>query len=435
MSNTKTFFMVSYDFPPIGGGGVQRNVKFLKYLSRLSWNTNVLTVKERDFYVYDYSLLEEIKDTNVHKSGSLDPVSLSYTLKKYFKKNNADVADDTTTVSSINESAWYVSLYRFLRDWFFLPDGYGGWIPLAYSKGKKAIREVKPDVLYATFPFPSNAFLTYFLHKKFKIPFVIDFRDGWIDDPYTKFPSALHLKFHAYWERKIVTRAAKVIVYGDALKTSLEERYPVLKDKVEVITNGFDPEDFSNLNPIPKNGNKIRVVYSGAVYVDRRETYLNFIKAVSLLDQSQKDKIEIIFVGDKLKWATDLVEQYSLSDTISFTGYLNHSQAINYLASADVALMFLKIGDVVALTGKIFEYLGLGLPIMACVEKEGACADLLKSIHHDQGVASPDNPEEMKAVLEEIIEHKMRPLDTENAKIFSRKYHSERLDKVLREVC
>jgi len=426
--------MVSYDFPPIGGGGIQRNVKFLKYLSRLSWNTNVLTVKERDFYVYDYSLLEEIKDTQVHKSNSFDPVSLSYKFKKFLNKNETNTTEKKANVSTVNESAWYVSLYRFLRDWFFLPDGYGGWIPLAYNKGKKVIRETKPDVLYATFPFPSNAFITYFLHRKFKIPFVIDFRDGWIDDPYTRFPSSLHLRFHSYWERKIVLAASKVIVYGDALKASLEDRYPVLKDKVEVITNGFDPEDFLDLNPVPKQNDKIRIVYSGAVYVDRRETYHNFVKAVSLLDEKQKDKIEIIFVGDKLKWATDLAEQHSLSDTISFTGYLNHSEALNYLASADVALMFLKIGDVVALTGKIFEYLGLGLPVMACVEKNGACADLLKSINHDQGVVSPDNPEEIKMKLEEIIVNKMKPLDVENAKVFSRKYHTEQLDKVLRSI-
>lgn len=432
MENKKKFLMVSYDFPPIGGGGVQRNVKFLKYLSRIGWETHVLTVKERDFYVYDYTLLEEIKDTVIHKSDSLDPVSLSYKLKKIFKrKNNKSVDKEEQT---INEGAWYVSLYRFVRNWFMLPDGYGGWIPMAYYKGKKVVKTSKPDVLFATFPFPSNAFTTYYLSKKFKIPFVIDFRDGWLDDPYTSFPSFFHRKFHAYWEKKIVCSATKVIVYAESLKVLLEQRYPILKERIEVITNGFDPEDFENINPVSKDNNKVRIVYSGAVYVDRRETYINFIKAVSHLDQQIKDKLEIIFVGDKLKWATDLVKEYHLDKIINFTGYLNHSEALNYLASADVALMFLKIGDKVALTGKIFEYLGLGLPVMACVEKDGACAQLLESINHNQGVVSPSDINEIERKLIQISNTLFKKLDYEDAKVFSRKYHAEQLDKILKKL-
>lgn len=433
-SERKTFLMVSYDFPPIGGGGIQRNVKFLKYLSQLSWDTNVLTVKERDFYVFDYTLLKEIRNTNVYKSGSLDPVSITFKIKTLLKKFKSKDLKKTTQISKVNEGAWYVSLYRFLRDWFFFPDGYGGWIPLAYSKGKKIIREKKPDVLFATFPFPSNAFIVYYLHRKFKIPFVIDFRDGWLDDPYTDFPSKLHRICHGYFEKKIVTAATKVIVYGEPLKISLEERYPVLKNKIEIITNGFDPEDFIDIKPVAKNENKIRIVYSGAVYVDRRETYINFIKALTQLDSSVKSSIEIIFVGDKLKWATDLVDEYNLNDIVTFTGYLTHGEALNYLASADVALMFLKIGDKVALTGKIFEYLGLGLPVMACVEPDGACANLLEKINHNHGVVSPSNIEEIKNKLEEIAKSSLPKLNREDAKIFSRKYHTEQLDKILRTI-
>ena len=425
----KKILMVTYDFPPIGGGGIQRNVKFLKYLSRLGWETSVLTVKERDFYVYDYTMLEEIKNTKVFKAFSADPVSLSSAIKKRLSKTN----DEKTVKNGINESAWYVDIYRVVRDWAMLPDGYGGWIPFAYRKGKQIIKDNKPDVLYATFPYPSNAFVTYYLSKKFKIPFVIDFRDPWLDDMYVKFPSFLHKNFHKHFEKKITNAAVKVIVYGEPLKHTLLAKYPKLNGKIEVITNGFDPEDFSNLSPLSKNG-KIRIVYSGAVYVDRRETYKEFLQALKLLSEEDLRKLEVIFVGDKLQWATDLVDEFKLDKTVSFAGYKNHSDALNYLSSADVALMFLKKGDRYALTGKIFEYLGLGLPVMACVEPDGACAELLRSIDHGQGVADPSSAEKMKEVLEKIISEGLPKLEPEKAKIYSRKYHSERLSEILNQI-
>ena len=426
----KKIVLVSYDFPPIGGGGVQRNVKYMKYLSRLGWGTNVLTIKERDFYVYDYSLLGEIPDTKIHKADSLDPISIAFKIKKILRKNrNADLNNEAV----VDESAWYVSIYRFIRDWFLFPDGFGGWIPLAYNKGLEVIKNEKPNILLCTFPHPTNAILTYFLHKKSKIPYVIDFRDAWLDDPYVSFPSLVHKKLHGYWEKKVLLNASKVIVYGTPLKEILEKKYRILQDKVEVLTNGFDPEDFDRVVPVSKT-NKIRIVYSGAVYVDRRETYINFVEAFSQLDQNIKNNFEIIFVGDKLQWASKLIENKQLTEIISFTGYLQHAEALNYLASADVALMFLKAGDKVALTGKIFEYLGLGLPVFACVEETGACAELLKNINHDQLVASPWDIDKIKSVFVKINNKSFSKIEYKNIEQFSRKYHAICLDKILREI-
>jgi glycosyltransferase involved in cell wall biosynthesis len=427
----KTVLMITYDFPPIGGGGVQRNVKFLKYLSRLGWDTHVLTVKERDFYVFDTTLLDEIKETRIHKSSSWDPVSLSFRLKNFFKENFKFTSKNSTS-NDVKEDGFIVTCYRFFRKWILLPDGFGGWIPFAYRMGKKVIKEVKPDVLFCTFPVPSNAFVTYKLWKKFKIPFIVDFRDAWVDDPYTEFPSALHKRYHRYYEKKILKSAEKVIVYAEALKEILENKYGHLKGKIEVITNGYDPEDFDNLKPVQRGDtDKVRLVYSGSVYIDRRENFVFFIDAIKLLSPSLLDKIEIIFVGDKLQWADQLVNDSNLSETISFTGYLSHSDALRYLLSADASLMFLKPGDKVALTGKIFEYLAVGSPIIACVEPDGACAELLDSIDHSGGVCKPDDIKDIADKIVLLMDGKLNRLDLANKELFSRKYHSECLSHTM----
>lgn len=433
MRENKKILMVTYDFPPIGGGGVQRNLKFIKYLTKLGWDTSVLTVKERDFYVFDDSLLKELNNnTNIYRAYSIDPLSISTKIRKFstiFKKGKSNFSSQIT----VNEDAWYVGFYRNIRNWLLLPDGHSGWIPFAYSLGKKIVKENGPDIIFGSFPGPSNAFVTYKISKKFNIPYVIDFRDGWTDDPYTNFSSIFHRKYHEYYEKKIILGAKKIIVYGEPLKEIYEKRYPKLIGNIEVINNGFDPEDFLNLIPKIKSNNKVRLVYSGSMYFDRRETYINFIKAICTFTNLE-DKLEIIFVGDRLRWASDLVIEENLENIISFTGYLPHKEALEYLSSADASLIFLQIGDEIALTGKIFEYIGLGLPIIACVEPAGACSMLLKSIEHDQGVCSPSVPEDIATKIQLLIDKKMISLKTSDINAFSRKFHAEKLDKILSEL-
>lgn len=431
----KRLLLVSYDFPPTGGGGVQRNVKFLKYLSRLGWDTSVLTVRERPFFVYDESLLKEVEGSTIFRSMSLDPVSVGFKVKKVLAKVKSLFGSGSVeTAAKLSEGAWYVGAYRKIRDWTLLPDGACGWIPFANRLGYKIARSEKPDILLGTFPGPSNAFVTYNIAKKFKIPYVLDFRDAWLDDPYTTFPSAFHRYYHAHYEKKIVLGAAKVIVYGDPLKEILELKYPVLKGKVEVITNGFDPEDLDGLVPVQRNESKVRLVYSGAVYIDRRETFVTFIGAVCTLPKHILEKLEVIFVGDKLAWTEELVASSGLKDVVRFTGYLPHKEALNYLSSADAALMFLKKGDTVALTGKIFEYIGLGLPIIACVEPLGACATLLSSINHAQGVCSPSSTQEIASRIIALVNGELPALSRDGVNVFSRKYHTERLSQLMSEI-
>jgi hypothetical protein len=137
--------MITYGFPPRGGGGVQRNIKFLKYLARMGVKTSVLTVKESDFYIYDMTLLDEIKDiTSVYRADSLDPASISSKLRQLFRKKNAS-GSTVAGGTGIKEDARYISIYRKLRDITMLPDAYGGWIPFAYRLGRTIKKKEHPN--------------------------------------------------------------------------------------------------------------------------------------------------------------------------------------------------------------------------------------------------------------------------------------------------
>ncbi len=434
--NNKKLLMVTVGFPPRGGGGVQRNVKFLKYLTRLGWQTNVLTIKDSSFFVKDHSLLEEIKETSIFRSNSWDPITVTENIKNVVGKNKAkkQVQSVQTGGSSLKDDAWYATFYRKLREFVMLPDAYGGWIPFAYFLGKRIVKIKKPTILFASFPGASNAIITYKLSKKFKIPYIIDFRDAWVDDPYVTYPSRFHKKLQAYYEKKIVTGASRVVVYGDVLKAILEQKYPAIIGKVDVITNGFDPEDLEKVVPKDKDSRKVRIVYSGAVSFDRKANFYSFIDALQLLSKEILERLEVIFVGKKYEWAFKLVNEKGLSNTVSFTGYLKHEDSLNYLASANAALLFLAKGDLVAFTGKVFEYVGLKLPILACIEKEGVCAKMLTSINHDQGVCDPSSAVAIAEKIKILVQDGLPRLEGANITAFSRKEHSLKMDKILSSI-
>lgn len=431
---SKKLFMITYGFPPKGGGGIQRNVKFLKFLQRLGWETAVLTVSETDFYVFDETMLEELGDTEVIRAGSVDPLSLSAKAKKWIARTRKGGAAGKKTEKQAKptaESAWYVSVYRVVRDWCLVPDAYSGWIPFALLTGRKAIKRNRPDVIFCSFPSASNAIVAYYLSKWFRIPLCIDYRDAWQDDPYVKYPSRLHKWYHAKWERRLMSNAAFATVYGEPLKKVFEKRYPQLKGKVHVITNGFDPEDFEGLSPRYGGSEKRRLIYSGAVFVDRRETFTVFTEAVKKLPLEVREKLEVVFVGVAHGWATELIESQGLSDIVSFTGYKAHSEALSYLVGGNGALMFLAAGDKVALTGKVFEYIGARLPIVACVEPDGACAELLGELGMGAGVCSPSDANAICEVLKRFSDGGLPHLAAKDISAYSRKVHADKLARLV----
>jgi glycosyltransferase involved in cell wall biosynthesis len=260
---------------------------------------------------------------------------------------------------------------------------------------------------------------------------VIDFRDGWLDDPYTKYPTWLHVKGHQYLEKKILERATTIIVYGQVLQDRFEARYPGISKKIQIIPNGFDPEDFLALNPIEKNKNKVRFVYSGNLYGNRKQNFEVFLKALNLLPKDVAEKIEVIVVGPAFDGIKEIIDAESLSEKIKITGYLPHLEALNYLTSADVGIVFLPPNELTGVTGKVFEYIGLGHTVLACVEKEGACSNLLKSIDSDLGVCQPDNPKHIADTILKLNELNWPRIKAESAMQFSRKYHTSLLAKIL----
>lgn len=424
--------MVTHSFPPRGGSGVQRNVKFLKYLNRLNWKTTALTVKKFDYYVFDETLLEEVKDTEIIRSESLDPLRISQIIKNHISRFSTPKKAPKN--SSVVETSLIVKLYRIIRNLILFPDGVIGWYPFAIRKGIKEIKKNGTDIIFSSFPGPTNALVGYKLSKSCKKPLVLDFRDGWLDDPYTKYPTFLHVWGHKRLEKKILAYATLIIVYGQILKDRFLQRYPNLESKIKIIPNGFDPEDIIQSVGSKKNDKEIKLVYSGNLFGERKNNLNYFLEAIKVLDPIVKEKISLTIIGQKSPEVSKLVRDHNLIEQVCITGYLTHNEALKHLSTADAGIVFLPPGEFTGITGKVFEYLGYGLSVIACVEKEGACSKLLETIDWHHGVCKPDNIHSIKSVIQQLDRRKWPKLEKEKVEIFSRKYHTELLSNYMKDI-
>jgi hypothetical protein len=197
----KHLLFINYYFPPMGGGGVQRITKFLKYFDYHQYEVSVITVRASFFYSKDSTLTEEIPPmVNVMRTGSLDPFRLIYLFRKVFRKTNSPTDEDT----SFQESGGKL---RKIATSIFVPDSRLLWLPFALAKLWRLKRVCPADAVIASMP-PFTAGLIGIMSKMFvKAPVILDFRDSWTNNPYLpgigKIQVILSKKcvLHKPWER------------------------------------------------------------------------------------------------------------------------------------------------------------------------------------------------------------------------------------------
>ena len=389
--NEKVLY-ITYNFPPIGGSGIQRNLKNIKYLPKFGWIPFIVTVKMINYYVYDESLLFEIPSVaHVIRTGSIDPLRLSALILHGYKKKES-IELGPVKNHFFTEGSRIVKIYRSLfRDYLSFPDSQVGWIPFAYYSGLKTIRKHNIKVIFASAHRFSAAIIAYLIAKKTGIPYILDFPDGWTDDPYFNFPTSLHRKGNNFLERLTVGNANAVTVYGDYLLNCFNKKYPWLKDHIHVLPNGFDRDDIKGIVPKEKTDAKRRIVYMGSLYDHHQENLISFMKALKGLPDNVLKTTEVFFVGQYYAKAINQVYEMKLDNVIKFTGYVSHQLALSYLLSADASLLFIRTGDLSMVTGKVFEYLMVRRPIIACIEPRGICAGILNKVGQNQWIVSPDN--------------------------------------------
>lgn len=429
-TGSKRVLFISYLFPPVGGGGVQRSVKFAKYLPSAGWTPVVLTVKPISYYVYDATLLDEMPTTlHVERSGSLDPLRLSAILLGDARRS---ASKGQTSHPVYSSGSLMVKLYRRLRALLLFPDAQLAWIPFAYLKGLRMIHRLKPQVIYATISPFSSGVVAYLLSRRTGVPYVLDFRDGWTDDEYHSVPTRWHRKAHERLERVVVASAAGVAVYGNFLGERLSRRYGIA-ERVKEITNGFDPADLEQVTPTQRCGAQYRFVYSGTLFPHHAEAFCALLEGIQQLNPDHRAKIEFLFIGNVYQEALQEVQRRSLADTVSMLGYMPHSEAIAYLMSADASVLLVRAGDFASVTGKVFELLLANRPILAAVEPHGEAARILSQADAHRWIAHPSDSKEIARTIGEMIDAGFPRPPQQAASRFSRVEQAKQLAALLEQ--
>jgi glycosyltransferase involved in cell wall biosynthesis len=369
--------VIAYYFPPMGLSGVQRTLKFVKYLPQFGWKPTVLTVEPRGYFAHDESLLDELTGREVHivRTNAAGPGRV------FSKKQNVRLPSER----------WRKLLSR-ISDTFFIPDNKIGWKGKAVRTALELHRTTPFDLIFATAPPFTDFLVGAELRRRLDKPLVFDYRDPWVEYPHKFYPTPLHKLRNIQLERRALKMSSFIITTNRRVKELLIKRYPFLSyHDIRIIPQGFDPDDFrisrteASDGVIPRT-NKMRITYAGVFWEDRVPTY--FLQALHTLFQEQpalREKIEALFIGKFRAENVKLVQRLGLNNAVTVVDYLPHRQCVNNLLASDVLWMI--VGDDVGSPGKVYEYIGARKPILGCVPD----GFLKQTILEAGGIVTPPN--------------------------------------------
>jgi len=394
----KQVLVIASGFPPQGGGGVTRVHSFVKYMPELGWKPVVLTLKEKYAYPHaiDASLLNEYDPSvEIFRTRSLEPG---------YSKGNSLKHKVTGFGSKRSASTTILRITQIVYNWFLIPDERVLWIPFSLLKGLKLISSKKIDIIFVTSPPHSVSILGFLLKKYSGIPFILDIRDDWVGNRY--FASQLwhRQKLERYFESRVISAADAIIVVTQESKDFVERKYPSARERIYLIPNGFDPEDFRSCTETEANRQKCRIVYSGSL--TRRRNLHAFFEVLAELEQQQhiSDQLEILFVGTIHEDNMVVIQDLNLENIVKFVDHVSHKESIQYLFDSDVCLLVStsEEGSKTVIPSKIYEYIGAHKTILALADPDSSAARLIREGNIGIVIASEDK-ENIKSSLLEIL--------------------------------
>lgn len=438
MKQSNKVLIIAYLFPPIGGGGVQRALKMAKYLGSYGWEPHILTVEPEYHVSLDHSLLSQLPDNVViHRTKEFSfgapPAAAAITSKK----------EEPVRIGLKGRvKAKVFPILKQSKKYVLIPDDQILWFPYAVKKGLEVIKDYKMDAIVSTSGPYTNHLVGLSLKRKTGLPWIADFRDPWSQNMHRPgIPWRERLEERL--ERKVLRESDLLLTVTHSFAINFQKKFGSVIKRVEVIHNGFDPEDYSQLSDITSDPQHCTFIYTGIFYRERNPRL--FLKAVHQLIEEGKMSRESI----KLKFAgvfdypgytenMDCVRELGLEDVVNVLGHLPHQQALVELKKSDILLL---VGDTAPgsgayIPGKLFEYMAIAKPILA-LSLSGESTAIIEK--YDLGeVVNPASLEEIKSGVLALYDgwKKQVGLDPDkgsrpSTSIYERKTQAEMLAKLL----
>lgn len=372
----KKVLFVSYFFPPLGGGGVQRILQTARYLPRFGWKPTVLTVEGGDWTSTDTAGLARIPpEIKVERT--------SYTTAARLKARFFG-GPRNTSVSQLPTSGWEAPaassrdhVVRKLRWLWQTPDEFLGWYPYAVRRGISLLASEKHDAIVSSGPPWTSHLIGRSLALKTGLPWLADFRDGWTLMVRNPHGAGIQFRIECWLEKKVLNQADAVVFTNEQMQRDYIEKRSLPSEKAWTVTNGFDPEEFSG-EVLPSSD--FVIYYAGTTFAGQRLEKL-FPAIARLIHRHPQLNIRIEYAGTEGKALMVEAERAGLGLKYVDLGYLPHGETIRQMRSASLLVQPAFDGEIARsmYPGKLFEILAAGRPILY-VGRDGATVDILREL-------------------------------------------------------
>jgi len=419
--------IITYYWPPAGGSGVQRWLKFVKYLPGFDVEPVIYTVQDPKYALMDKTLEKEIpKNIEILKQPIWEPNNLLSLFNNKQQKTSSGFLNPNPS--------FFEKQLQYIRANYFIPDARKYWIKPSVKFLSEYLNNNKVDVIITTGPPHSLHLIGMELKRRFPIKWISDFRDPWTDiDYFHQLPLSKKSKQkHKELEEKVLQQSDAILVVGKTMKTKFEQ----FNKNIHVISNGYDGDLMRDKLELDK---KFSITHIGLMNADRNPKNLWEVLS-ELIDENTDftEDLEIKLVGKVAEEVKQNILARKLEGMTCYIDYVSHDDVMKYQKSTQVLL--LAVNNVPSskgiVTGKIFEYLQANRPVLAIAPKDGDLAEIIKKTNSGE-VVGFDDKDKLKKVIKDYYnsyKNKILHIGSKNIEQYHRKNLTKKLAKVISSI-
>lgn len=422
--------IVSYYWPPAGGPGVQRWLKFAKYLPDFGYEPIIYTPENPNYPLVDEELVKEIPEgIKVLKQ----PIKEPYRIASLFSKNKSKSLS-AGIIPQARKQSLLDKVLLWIRGNFFIPDARIGWVAPSVSYLKKYIQEYNINTVITTGPPHSMHLIGCQLKEQLNIKWIADFRDPWTTIGYHKELKLTKksIEKHIALESRVLTTADEIIVTS---KSTKKEFAALTTKPITVITNGYDVEYVGRIT----RDEKFSLAHIGS-FLSNRNPRVLWKAIVELRKENKefKEAFQLKLIGKISQEIQDVIAEFHLEECTLNLGYVSHHEALIEQRKSQVLLLVeIDSEDTKAIIpGKLFEYMAAERPILAIGPDEADFFEIIKETNTGK-IALYDEKDRIKEILLDYFEkYQKQELKVYGMGLqyFSRKKLTEKLAQILKEI-